>query len=111
MAHFAEIDENNIVTRVVVVDDAHEADGQQWCVDFFGGGIWYQTSYNGNIRKNFAGVGFTYDIVMDAFIAPQPHPSWTLDGTTCQWYAPTPMPTDGAIYEWDEPTLSWVVMV
>lgn len=111
MAHFAEIDQNNIVTRVVVVDDQYEADGVNWCADFFGGGTWVQTSYNATIRKNYAGVGYTYDATRDAFIAPQPYPSWVLDEATCRWGAPIPMPTDGQLYTWDEPTLNWVVTV
>ena len=78
MAHFAELDENNIVLRVVVVADEHEADGENWCADFFGGGNWKQTSYNANIRYNYAGVEFTYDPVADAFYAPQPFPSGRL---------------------------------
>ena len=72
------------------------------------GGEWKQTSYNGNIRKNYAGVGYTYDAARDAFIAPRPFPSWILDEATCQWAAPTPMPTDGKRYQWDEATLAWI---
>jgi hypothetical protein len=105
MAHFAEIDSNNIVQRVIVVHDSLEANGAQWCHDTFGG-TWLQTSYNGRIRKNFAGIGFTYDPARDAFIPPQPYPSWTLDEQTCQWVPPVPMPTDG-MYVWNESTLAW----
>jgi hypothetical protein len=69
---------------------------------------WVQTSYNGTIRKNYAGIGYTYDRVRDAFIAPQPFASWTLDEDTCQWSAPVAMPTDDKIYVWDEATTNWV---
>ena len=67
-----------------------------------------QTSYNGNIRKNFAGIGYTYDLARDAFIAPKPYASWVLNETTCRWEAPTPYPDDGNSYSWDESTTSWV---
>lgn len=106
MAHFAEIDSNNIVQRVIVVHDSLESTGSEWCHDTFGG-TWVQTSYNGRIRKNFAGVGYTYDPARDAFIPPQPYPSWTLAEETCLWQPPVPMPQDG-LYEWDEATLSWL---
>jgi hypothetical protein len=116
MAHFAEIGENNIVTRVLVVDDLHQADGQTFLANELGlGGTWIQTSYNtvggvhtnGGIalHKNYAGIGYTWDGV--GFAAPQPFPSWTLNADSYLWEAPTPMPTDGKIYEWDESTLSW----
>ena len=105
MAHFAEIDQNNVVLRVTVVHDSLEANGAQWCHDTLGG-TWVQTSYNGRIRKNYAGIGFTYDPTRDAFIPPQPYSSWTLDEATCQWVPPVPMPTDG-MYVWDESTLAW----
>ena len=106
MAHFAEIDQNNIVLRVTVVHDSLEANGAQWCHDTLGG-TWVQTSYNGRIRKNFAGIGYTYDPARDAFIPPNPgYPSWTLDEQTCQWVPPVPMPPDG-MYVWDELTLAW----
>lgn len=85
MAHFAEIDSSNIVLRVVVIDDAHEADGENWCANFFNGGIWKQTSYNGNMRKNYAGIGYTYDSTRDAFIPPQPEGNYQLNETTCLW--------------------------
>lgn len=96
MAHFAEMDENNIVLRVIVVhnnellDDIgqeSEQKGIDFCVSLFGG-RWVQTSYNGTIRKNYAGEGYTYDPQRDAFIAPQPGPEWTLDEATCQWVKP-----------------------
>lgn len=107
MAHFAEIDQNNTVLRVIVVHDSFEANGSEWCASTFGG-TWVQTSYNGRIRKNYAGVGFTYDPVRDAFIPPNPgYPSWTLDEATCQWMPPVPRPTDG-MYVWDEAQQGWV---
>ena len=106
MAHFAEIDIANRVTRVIVVHDSLEANGAEWCHDTLGG-TWVQTSYNGRIRKNYAGVGYSYDPARDAFIPPNPgYPSWTLDEQTCQWVPPVPMPTDG-MYVWDESTLAW----
>ncbi|MFZ3043830.1 MAG: hypothetical protein WA058_01845 [Minisyncoccia bacterium] len=87
MAHFAELDEHNIVLRVIVVADEHEADGENWCHNF-AGGRWKQTSYNGRIRKNYAGIGYTYDEARDAFIPPQPGSDWILDEATCRWKAP-----------------------
>ena len=108
MAHFAEIDGNNIVQRVIVVPNAHEANGAQWCTDLLGG-TWVQTSYNATIRKNYAGIGFTFDPVRDAFIPPQPqqYPSWVLDESTCQWKAPVPVPPGGP-WVWDEADQDWV---
>lgn len=115
MAHFAKI-ENGIVTQVIVVgnEDTASADGTEkeyigaaFCERLFGGD-WKQTSYNGNIRKNYAGVGYTYDENRNAFIPPQPFPSWTLVEATCQWTAPVAMPTDGKLYSWDEATLAWI---
>jgi len=105
MAHFAEIDENNIVLRVLRVADSEES---IWPVYPYTG-TWVQTSYNNQIRKNFAGIGYTYDAVRDAFIPPQPYPSWELVEDTCQWQAPVPKPSDGNYYWWDEQTLSWVL--
>lgn len=113
MAHFAQI-ENGIVTQVISVANEElldngvesEAKGVAFCVNLLGGD-WKQTSYNNRIRKNYAGVGYTYDEGRDAFIPPQPYPSWGLNEDTCLWEAPVPMPTD-AIYFWDEPTTSWV---
>ena len=107
MAHFAEIDESNTVLRVIVVADEHEANGTEWCHDLLGG-TWIQTSYNNNIRKQYAGVGFTYDADADVFIAPQPYPSWTLD-TDHDWQPPTPMP-DGD-WVWNESDQSWVELI
>ena len=107
MAHFAELDENNIVLRVVVVDDAHEADGENWCKEFFGTDKWKQTSYTAEFRKNFAGVGFNYNPTLDAFIPPCPpcNPSWTLDEDSCLWEAEIPSP--GTDYIWDDSAKSW----
>lgn len=110
MAHFAEIDENNIVLRVLVTDnnDPNGDEGYQWLIDNLGG-TWVKTSYNGNIRKNFAGIGYSYDATLDAFIPPKPFPSWVLVESTCLWEAPVAYPTDGAVYTWDEATLAWVL--
>ena len=89
MAHFAEINDNSIVTRVLVVPNEEEADGQNYLANVLGlGGNWLQTSYNGNIRKNFAGIGYTYDSVRDAFIAPEPMDSMGFDEAICQWIVP-----------------------
>ena len=115
MAHFAKIDSNNIVTQVIVIDNKDTADangvekeyiGAAYCERLFGG-TWKQTSYNGNIRKHYAGIGYTYDTGRDAFITPQPYPSWALD-ENANWQAPVLMPTDGKMYSWNEETLSWV---
>jgi hypothetical protein len=115
MAHFAKIDENNVVTQVVVVDNKDTADASGVEKEHIGaaylesllGGTWKQTSYHGNIRKNYAGVGYTYDADIDAFVPPKPYPSWVLD-ENAQWQAPVPMPDDGKMYSWDEETQSWV---
>ena len=111
MAHYAFLDENNIVTEVIVGIDETELieglDTETWYGNFRGQTC-KRTSYNGNIRKNYAGIGYTYDQTRDAFVSPKPFESWLLDEETCQWQAPTPMPTDGKLYEWDEPTLAWV---
>ena len=109
MAHFAEIDSDNKVIRVIVVSNDLEANGAQWCHDTFGG-TWVQTSYNATIRKNYAGQGYTWDSVRDAFIPPQPYPSWLLNEDTCQWEPPVAMPQDGQMYEWDEAAGEWKVM-
>jgi hypothetical protein len=117
MAHFAELDQNNIVLRVIVVNNADtsvdgheiEAKGIAFCQSLFGPNTrWAQTSYNGKTRKRYAGVGYSFDEQRDAFIPPQPYPSWTLDPETCDWVAPIPMPNDGDWYMWDESTQSWV---
>ena len=103
MSNFAKIDNTNTVTQVIVTEQ-----------DFINSGavgdsfLWVQTSYNSNFRKNFAGTGFTYDSVRDAFIAPKTYPSWTLNDTTCNWEAPVAHPDDGKEYEWNEDTTNWV---
>jgi len=114
MAHFAELDENNIVTKVVVINNNElldgetesEAKGVEFCSTLFGHSNWMQTSYNNNMRKQFAGIGFTYDSDNDVFISPQPYPSWSLDDNH-DWQAPTPMPEDDKKYSWNEETQSW----
>jgi len=106
MSHWAEIDENNIVIRVTVGDNNDPDEGYQWLIDNLGG-TWIKTSYNGNIRKNYAGVGYYYDEDRDAFISPQPFNSWILDEETCRWEPPTPYPTDGGAYKWVEDDLNW----
>jgi len=105
MAHFAEIDENNIVTRVLVTNNAFPNEGYDWLIDNLGG-TWIQTSYNATIRFNYAGVGFSYDSEIDAFIAPKPYPSWELD-EDCQWQAPINYPDDGFRYYWNEEVTDW----
>ena len=119
MAHFAEIDGDNIVTRVLVVNDADASDGQNFLANTLGlGGIWKQTSYNTSggvhstggtpFRKNYAGIGYTYDSGRDAFIPPKPYASWLLNEDTCLWDAPTPMPVEeGKIFKWVEEDLNW----
>ena len=97
MAYFAKI-ENGIVITVNSAEQDN-IDTQE--------GTWVQTSYNNNFRKNYAGMGYTYDETRDAFYAPQPYPSWTLNETTCHWESPTPYPDDDKHYTWDEDTLSW----
>jgi len=108
MAHWAELDESNIVLRVLVTDNNDPAgdEGYSWLLNNLGG-TWIQTSYNGNIRKNYAGIGYTYQLEIDAFVAPQPFDSWGLD-EQAQWQPPTPYPEDKKSHRWDEPTLSWV---
>ena len=108
MAHFAEIGFDNTVIRVLVIPDEFESNGENWCRSLLGGN-WKQTSYNGTIRKNYAGIGFKYDVTLDAFISPKPYPSWFLNEETCRWEAPVPYPNDGQMYSWDETTKSWVL--
>jgi len=109
MAHFAEIDADSIVTRVLVVPDAQENRGQEYLADDLGlGGTWVQTSYNANIRKNYAGIGYTFDSVRDAFIPPKPYASWVLNEDTCNWDAPVARPEDDKMHTWDEDTTSWI---
>jgi hypothetical protein len=119
MAHFAEIGLNNIVIQVIVVNNNElldengnesEAKGVEFCRNLLGG-IWLQTSYNGNLRKNFAGIGFTYDQSRDAFIPPKPFNSWVLNEETCLWDAPISYPNDGEMYYWNEETLSWIKVI
>lgn len=109
MAHWAEIDENNKVIRVLVGDnnDSNGDEGYQWLIDNLGG-TWIKTSYNNNIRKNFAGIGYIYDENRDAFIAPQPFPSWTLNEDTCRWVAPIPYPSENELFIWSESDLNWI---
>ena len=118
MAHFAEIDGNNVVLQILKTDDYEEERGQKFLTEDLGlGGRWIKTSYNtiGGVhilggtpfRKNFAGVGFSYDENRDAFIPPKPFDSWILDEFSCLWVAPIPCPNDGKAYIWDEETLSW----
>jgi hypothetical protein len=118
MGHFAKLDDANVVTDVIVVSNEtlnnlpfpeSEPVGVAFLTEWSGGYTnWKQTSYSASFRKNFAGVGFTYDLVLDAFISPKPFPSWLLNTTTCQWQAPIPYPTDGKTYYWNEDTQQWV---
>ena len=119
MSHWAEINENNIVTRVLVGnnDDINGDEGYKWLIDNLGG-VWKKTSYNTKagqhkeggtpFRKNYAGVGFTYDESRDAFIPPKPFESWILDEETCQWNSPVRLPDEENLYFWDEAELKWV---
>ena len=115
MAHFAELNQNNEVLRVVVVDNRDTSDASGVEREHIGqahlekilGGVWRQTSYNATMRKNYAGVGYTYDPQRDAFVPPKPFNSWILNETTCQWQAPVTMPQDGKMYAWNEQTTSW----
>lgn len=119
MAHFAQLDDNNIVTQVIVVANDEllldgvesEVKGILFCKSLFGEDTkWKQTSYNGTIRKNYAGIGYTYDASNDYFYAPQPYPSWALD-TDAKWQPPVPLPVfdteNPKYYTWNEQTLSW----
>ena len=115
MAHFCQLNEENLVTQVIVVanQDTTDSDGMEneavgaaFCNNLLGG-TWKQTSYNARIRKNYAGIGYTYDETLDAFIPPQPFVSWLLDTDKAQWKAPVDMPTDGEMYSWNEETTSW----
>lgn len=121
MAHFARLDENSLVTEVIVVNNdvvrnepfpESEPIGVEFCRALFGEDTnWAQTSYSASFRFNYAGLGYTFDPTPaphGAFIPPQPYPSWLLNTTTYQWQAPVPYPDDGKVYEWDEATLSWV---
>jgi len=110
MAHYAFLDKDNIVTEVIVGIDETELieglDTETWYGNFRGQSC-KRTSYNGNIRKNFAGLGYTYDPQRDAFIAPKPFDSWTLDEKTCCWQAPKPYPKTGKPYRWNDDKLDW----
>jgi hypothetical protein len=116
MAHFAKLDDNNIVTEVNVVNNDvinnlsfpdSEPVGVQFLTEWSNGYTnWKQTSYNNAFRANFAGIGYSYDATNNVFIAPQPYPSWVLN-TIWQWEAPIPYPTDGKLYWWNEATVSW----
>lgn len=115
MAHFAKLGAGNVVEQVIVVDNKDTADANGVEKEYIGaafcerilGGRWVQTSYNGNKRKNYAGIGYTYREDIDAFVPPQPYASWVLNANA-QWEAPVDMPTDGGMYSWDEATTSWV---
>jgi hypothetical protein len=116
MAHFAQLDNNNVVTQVIVVHNNEvmingvevEAQGIAFCQAHFGADTrWVQTSYNRNFRKHMARPGFTYREDLDAFIAPKPYASWVLDPNTLEWQAPQPYPTDGKKYVWDELNVCW----
>lgn len=112
MAHFAKLDEVNTVIEVVVVNNSEapdEAAGIAFLLSLFGPANWKQCSYNGNIRKQYPGIGYTYDATANVFIAPPPFPSWSLDANH-DWKAPTPMPQDGLVYRWDEAALMWVAL-
>jgi hypothetical protein len=122
MAHFAQLDENNVVTQVIVVDNKDTSDangvekehiGAAFCERLLGG-TWKQTSYNANLRKNYAGIGYTFNAGIDAFVPPKPYNSWVLNEITAQWEAPVDMPEDAGTgeppkrYRWDEETTNWV---
>lgn len=106
MSHFAEIDENNTVLRVLVMDNDLPNEGYDWLIENLGG-TWVQTSYNANFRKHFAGVGFTYDSERDVFIPPKPFDSWLLNNDTLTWEAPVPYPQTNEMYQWNESILNW----
>ena len=118
MAHFVRL-ENNVVVQGIVVSNQDTADehgveneaiGAAFCANLLGG-TWKQTSYNANIRKNYAGVGYKYDATLDAFVPPQPYNSWLLDTDKAQWKAPVDYPTEEGKYTWDEETTSWKELV
>lgn len=125
MAHFAELDENNVVKRVIVVSNADTSDangvekehiGAAFCERLLGG-TWKQTSYNGNMRKRYAGIGFTYNAELDAFVPPKPYASWILNTETADWKAPVEIPSDSGTgdppkaYVWNESVLNWEEVV
>ena len=117
MAYFAQLDDTNVVVQVISVSNTDAPDpapehseplGQAFIASLGLPGRWVQTSYNGRIRKNYAGIGYLYDEVRDAFIPPQPYPSWLLNETTCLWQPPVPYPTGDGMWSWDEDTQTWV---
>lgn len=116
MAHFAKLDENNFVLEVLVLDNymitVNGVEIEQKGIDFMSNllnyPLWKQTSYNGKFRKNYAGIGYYYDSIRDAFIPPKPFPSWTLNEDTCLWDSPVPYPNDGKMYTWNEDILNWI---
>ena len=105
MSFFAEVNDNNIVERVVVVEDGRDA---AWCNKFFGNGTWVETSEDGSIRKNYAGAGHTYDSVNDVFYEPKPYPSWSLDAETYRWTPPVAHPSNGISVSWSEDKQAWL---
>ena len=118
MAHFAELDDNNVVLQVVVVSNQYimgmdgnddEAQGVAFCQTNISPNRWKQTSYNGNFRGRFAGIGFTYNEENDQFVPPSPYPSWSYNYTDCRWEPPVNYPEDGQNYDWDEDTNTWVL--
>lgn len=118
MAHFAKLDDNNVVLEVNVVNNSDCGDlpfpesepvGIAFLTEWSGGYTnWKQTSYNRNFRKHYAAIGYRYDLQLDAFIPFSPFPSWLLNPEDCEWHPPTPHPDDGKIYDWDEKTVSWI---
>jgi hypothetical protein len=116
MAHFTKLNSENIVTEILVVGDGDilkadgtqsELKGKQFLNSLFGTATWKQTFEDGSSRKNYAGIGYTYDSERDAFIAPKPYNSWTLNETTCQWESPLSYPSDGKHYSWNESNIVW----
>lgn len=116
MSHFAKLDENNVVIEMVVVNNdvlmengvEVEQKGIDFLVSLFGPSVWKQTSYNGRIRKNYAGIGYSYFPAYDAFVPPQPYPSWLLNTEIFQWQPQIAKPVDGKMYDWNEETQQWV---
>ena len=107
MSLFAEINNDNIVVRVVVVEDGCDA---AWCREFFDGGTWVETTEDGSIRANYAGVGYTYDPVNDVFFEPKPFPSWSFNKETYAWVPPVPHPNNGVFVKWNEGQLAWIAV-
>lgn len=113
MKYYASLDENNLVTNVILVSDEdapNEEIGLQFIASLGLSGTWKETCENGSFRKNYAIIGGVYDSAKDAFIGPKRFASWILDESTCRWKAPIPYPTDGELYSWDEDTTSWVAV-